>query len=812
MTSMRGFLGMKISIAWVFDHIDADWKKLDIAHLAEQFIQTIAEIDRVYKIEIDTRNLTCAQVVTISDQITLHSSELNKDFVLPARPDAHQGAWFLISSGPEVRWATLADLASGKDGLVPSLNSSGQAAEGNFSLTDDSWKTALQAPDYIFEIDNKSINHRPDLWGHRGVAREMAAMLGLKLKPLDPMLVPVEVIQYGNSAPATQDQPISITLKEPEKCFRFGAWYVRNVENRPSDLFMAARLARVDGRPIDAIVDATNYAMFDVGHPMHAFDAQAFGSKSIEVRDAKKGEKLRLLDGEELTLTPDDLIVAVGPTKLAEPEGPDKRRGVALTGIMGGLATAVTNKTTELLLEAACFDAAMIRTTAERAKKRTEASTRFEKKLDPNNNLNVLRRFAQLLDDMKVPHTMGTTLSSLGKPAVSPVIKVEHAYIESRLGVTIAPAAVIELLQRIDFGVLKSDVVYEITVPTFRATKDIQGKQDIVEEIGRLFGYKNITPVLPKLSLKPADLHAYTQLNKIKDTCAFVGNMREVATYNFFDETFIQSLGWEPGETLTVRSPVSQNWQRLVTTLVPNLLKGIQENCADYDQLRFFELAKVYAPGKEIAESKHLAGILFEKKKDLTFYDGKALLHDLFERLALPVTWHTHSGTSEPWMAPYQTADIKHGDTVIGIAGMMPQSFLHKMSEGRAFVFELDADFLLAYRAPIDRFASLPKFQPNVRDISILLPASETVAAIAKSIAHADPRIHNVVLIDYLEKVPVKSGLTPEVARSEGGEGKRGATFRFIIRQDEKTFTKPEIDAIVQSVSEAVAARGATIR
>jgi phenylalanyl-tRNA synthetase beta subunit len=163
-------------------------------------------------------------------------------------------------------------------------------------------------------------------------------------------------------------------------------------------------------------------------------------------------------------------------------------------------------------------------------------------------------------------------------------------------------------------------------------------------------------------------------------------------------------------------------------------------------------------------------------------------------------------------MAPYQTADIKHGDTVIGIAGMMPQSFLHKMSEGRAFVFELDADFLLAYRAPIDRFASLPKFQPNVRDISILLPASETVAAIAKSIAHADPRIHNVVLIDYLEKVPVKSGLTPEVARSEGGEGKRGATFRFIIRQDEKTFTKPEIDAIVQSVSEAVAARGATIR
>lgn len=786
---------MKISIAWVFDHIDADSNKLDIAKLAEQFIQTTAEIDRVYKIEIDTRNLTCAQVTSVADVITLHSPELNKDFVLPTRPDAHKDAWFLIRTAPEVRWATLEDLASGKEGLVPSIYL-------DQSLMDGSWKSALHTTDYIFEIDNKSINHRPDLWGHRGIAREMAAMLGLKLKPLDSMLAPVEVIQYGNSAPATEDQPIAITLKEPEKCFRFAGWYVRNVENRPSDLFMAARLARVDGRPINAIVDATNYAMFDVGHPMHAFDAQALASKSIEVRDAQKGEKIRLLDGEELTLTPDDLVVSTQ-------KGP-----VALTGIMGGLASAVTSQTKELLLEAACFDAAMIRKTAERAKKRTEASTRFEKSLDPNNNLNVVQRFGQLLQDMKVPHRMGSTLSSLGEPAVSPVLKVEHAYIESRLGVTLAPTQVIDLLQRVDFKVTFSgtnaDGIYEITVPTFRATKDIQGKQDIVEEVGRLFGYKNITPVLPQFALKPADLHVYNQTKKIKDTCAFVASMREVASYNFFDEAFIQSLGWDPGKTLAVRSPVSQNWQRLVTTLVPNLLKGIQENSADCDQLRFFELAAVYTPAKEIKESKHLAGILFEKKKDLSFYDGKAVLNTLFERLELPVTWAKIDAQEihgrrpdealkgEVWFTPYQTAHIKHGDVVIGIAGMMSQTFLHKMTEGNAFVFELDADFLLAYHAPIKKFEALPKFQPNIRDMSLLLPASETVAAVTALIAHADSRIHDVVLIDYLEK--------------KEWADKKGATFRFTIRQDEKTLTKPEIDAIVHAVAQAVTARGAIVR
>lgn len=805
---------MKISIAWVFDHIDADWKNINIADLAQQFIETTAEIDRVYKIEIDTRNLTCAQVKDISDKVTLHSPELNKDFILPARSDARLGELFLIVSAPEIRWATMVDLASGKDGLFPSLNSSGQA--GGISLMDGSWKTALQTADYIFEVDNKSINHRPDLWGHRGIAREMAAMLGLKLKPLDAMLAPVEVIQYENSAPSTQDQPIAITLKEPKKCFRFGGWFVRNVENRPSDLFMAARLARVDGRPIDAIVDATNYAMFDVGHPMHAFDAQALNGKAIEVRNAKKGEKIRLLDGEELSLTADDLIVAT------------EKSPIALTGIMGGIEAAVTAKTTELLLEAACFDAAMIRTTAERVKKRTEASTRFEKNLDPNNNLNVLRRFAHLLRDMNIPHVLGTTLSSLGKPAIEPELKVDHEYIESRLGAHIAPAQVIELLQRVDFGVTQKEingkVEYVIKVPTFRATKDVQGKQDIMEEVGRLFGYKNIIPELPKLPLKPADLHEFNQLNKIKETCAFVGKMHEVANYNFFDEVFIQSLGWEPGETLAVRSPVSQNWQRLVTTLIPNLFKGIQENSADYDQLRFFELARIYKPEKEITESKRLAGILFEKKKPFSFYDGKAVLHDLFERLALPVTWHKvglmqtqgrrpdEALKCEEWLTPYQTAHIKSGDTIIGIAGMVPHSFLNKFSEGNAFVFDLDADFLLAYRAPIKRFESLSKYQPNVRDISLLLPASETVAAITQAIAHADSRIDDVVLIDFLEKMPVKNNEKAEVTGTEHDQAKRAATFRFIIRQDEKTLTKPEIDAIVQSVAEAVTARDAVIR
>ncbi len=818
---------MKISISWVFDHIDADWKKLDMARLAEQFIQTTSEIDRVYKVEIDTKNLFAGHIKSISDSLVVHCPELKKDFVLPKRNDATIDSWFLIKvEEGNARWVTLADVGSGKEGLFSEINkecpssASGRTVKKNsskekISLADGSWKTAIQTTDYIFELDNKSINHRPDLWGHRGVAREIAAMLGYQLKPLESMLANFEVLQYENSC-NTQDLPFSISIKDSKKCSRFAAFMMHDVQNRPSDLAIALRLARLDSRPIDAIVDATNYVMFDLGHPMHAFDAQKIGSDIIEVRDAKQGEKIKLLDGDEYELSQNDLVVAG-----KEPLG--------LAGIMGGASSAVSSQTNQLLLEAACFDATSIRKSAERAKKRTEASARFEKSLDPNNNVNALRRFACILDELQVSHISSKTLVSLGKPAVSPIISVEHGYIESRLGINLKSDDVVNALTKVEFGVEinpstssgrtekenNSEISYNITVPTFRATKDIKAKEDIVEEVGRLHGYHNITPELPKLALKPSDMHAHTQIKKIKDALAFTGNMQEVASYNFFDEAFIQSIDWQPGDTLSVRSPVSQNWQRLVTTLVPNLFKGIQENCADYDHLRFFELARIYVPGKEISETKSLAGLIFEKKKELSFYDGKAVLQNLFERLDLDVTWEKldpsihplflsklralrANGEFESWFMKYQTAQIKHNDIVVGTAGMVPHAFLHKMSEGHAFVFELDADFLISYRAPIKRFEALPKFQPSVRDISLLLPASETVAEMSTLIASLDARIHDVTLVDYL-------------TRKEFGD-KRATTFRFIIRDDSKTLTKPEIDAIVQQVSDAVIARGAVIR
>lgn len=784
---------MKISISWVFDHIDADWRKQDIARLAELFIQTTSEIDRVYKVEIDARNLTAVQVTEAGDQVKVHSPELKKDFILPKRTDAKEGKWYLVTHAQmDARWTSLADVGSSKDGLMPSLDEKFQnLSQTACSLADGSWKRAIETEDYIFELDNKSINHRPDLWGHRGVAREVAAMLNLKLKSLDPMLENFEIQQYEEFAPLTQDQPFSVSIENERKCSRFATLYLHDVHNRSSDLPIALRLARLDSKPIDAIVDATNYTMFDLGHPMHAFDAAALGEKNIEVRNARNGEKITLLDGQEYILHEDDLVVAAGV------------KALALAGIMGGLHSAVTQKTDALLIEAACFDATAIRKSAERAKLRTEASARFEKSLDPNGNLFAIRRFAKLLNQMHIAHTASKSIHSLGKPVLCPEIVISHEMIEKQLGVQLSSEKVVELLKKIDFGVeeLKHEQMsYAITVPTFRATKDIQEKEDIVEEVGRLYGYRNIVPELPTLQLKPADLHIYNRVKKIKDTCAFVNKMREVANYNFFDEAFIQSIGWEPGETLAVRSPVSQNWQRLVTTLIPNLLKGIQENCADYDQLRFFELARVYEPGPEIVESKRLAGLMFEKKKQISFYDGKALLHNLFDQLGLEVTWHKVDAPEQPWYVSYQTALIQHKDQIIGVAGMMPQPFLHKMSDGSSFVFELDADFLIAYQAPMKKFKASSKYQPVIRDMSLLVPADKTVADIAQVIQGVDARIEKVVLIDYLEHLPNSSG------------DYRAATFRFEMVDETKTLTKSEIDLVVEAAADAVKACGASIR
>jgi phenylalanyl-tRNA synthetase beta chain len=775
---------MKLSIAWIFDHIDSNWKKLDIPDVVTQLNRTTAEIESFEKISFDADRFALAEVIAVGSDVAVHCVEWKQDAALPLRDDARVGALFIISrTGKTFAWTKLSEWHCSKDGLLPAMWVEEKKRAGG-------WKKEIALEDYTFDIDNKSITHRPDLWGHRGFAREIAAMLGLPLKPLETFLSDIPVVQHAWSAKASKDEPISIKIDDQEGCRRFAGAYLKDVVPTPSHAWMAYRLAITETRPIDGIVDATNYVMLDFGHPMHAFDADTIAGNEIIVRKARKKEALVLLDGQKIELRPDDIVIA------------DKDGALSLAGIMGGKTSGVTSNTRDLFLEAAWFDATIIRHSAAHHKVRTEASARFEKTLDPNGNIIALQRFVRVLQDVHIDFHQCSAIQSVGPQAESIDITLTQSFIESRLGCQVTTKKIESICHALAFELTHKkqdhDVIYTVTVPSSRSTKDIRIKEDIVEEIARFVGYDNIKPHLPKLALTPSDLSHVELERLLREVCAYAMGMQEICGYAFFDESFLHKLHWQPENTISVQSPVSDNWRRLVTTLMPNMFKAVEENSAEYDQLRFFEWARVWHKKPSILEQRKLTGIFFDKKNPVDFYDAKLLLSNLFESLRCTVSWQQVADPEQPWFAPYRTAHITHNGQVIGTAGIVEPFFLKDITDGHAFAFELDGDFLLSYQHKAIHFVAMPKYPDVHRDISMMVPLKVTVAQLQESIADADDHIKQVVLQDFFTK--------------EEWKDRKALTFRLVLRDTEKTMTKEEVDAVCAKVAHVLNRAGAEIR
>lgn len=770
---------MKLSLAWLFDHIDADWRKIDVAYLVNRFNKMVAEIEGFEKIEIKLDTLAAAKVTKITtDHIEVECSEWKHTIDLPVR-DAKEGRVYIISKSDDVyRWATMKDFASEKDTLFTSVSIKEKELAGD-------WKKKLEAQDYIIHLDNKSINHRPDMWGHRGVAREIAALLDMPFRAADHLLIPKKVNQ-SDDAKITSDH-FSISVENPEACRRFAGLYLDQVGSHCSDMWMAARLAKVDTRSINGIVDATNYVMLDISQPMHAFDVDALAQKTIVVRNAKNKETIELLDGQAVALGNQDCVITDGKTP------------IALAGIMGGKDSGVTCQTKRVFLESANFDPATIRKTSARVKKRSESSARFEKNLDPVQNILGIERFLKLLDDAGIVYKTDDEILSLGAVPAPKTIIIAHDYIEKLLGVSLAPAFISATLQELEFGVTEKNGSYTIVVPSFRATKDIGIKQDIVEEIGRLYGYDNITEQLPLRETQPFDVTATMRTRKIKQLLAYGLDMRELYTYAFSDEVFLNSIQWQPKATLKVQEAVSENWQRLVTTLVPNLLKAVQVHSQELQQMNFFEWAKIWPEGTAASEKACLAGIFVDQKQPIDFYDMKNRINKIAHLLGVTFAWEkADSKELHPWYLPYETARIMYQDTHIGMAGKINPAFFHKIALGDAFIFELDAHWLTTVQIPQKSFTAISKYPAISRDVSFLIRLSATIKNLEEEISQLDSHITQVSLIDHFQK--------PE------WEDQKSITLRIIMQDSKKTLESMVADSIMQKIVAHLSKQGATIR
>lgn len=769
---------MKLSLRWIFDHFETSYSAYSADDIVKKLIISTAEIEHYSPITYPVTDYTLAQVVQVHETATeLFSQEMNKKYTLSVRKDAVIGQWYLINHRTQT-WITLREWHIDKDGLLPSFSVTADDIKG-------SWKKSFEKDDVILEVDNKSITNRPDLWGHRGFAREISVLLNIPLKKSSTLLKKVPVLSCADSS---SHNPFSIDIMT-STCSHLAIVPIKCPIIPSSFLSMASRLCRADLKPMNAIVDMTNYVMADLGHPMHAFDADVFSSKKLIVRHAHNQEQLTLLDETVLNLTPADMVIA------------NDTQALSLAGIKGGLQSGINGSTKNILLEAGCFDATAVRLSSARHKLRTDASARFEKTLDTQGNVRALERFLALCDQYKVAYSLeGCLLAAGPKPEVYSVT-VSHTMIEERIGMSVSSEKVVQILNSLGMQVtLCNDdqaVVYKVEIPSFRSSKDIRIKEDVIEEIARVIGYDSIIPILPQCASEPHAHSALYKNRKIKNYLAHTMRLSEVENYALFDNTFIKKIGFEPQDPLMLKNPLTEERTTLVTSLIPHLLQNVAQEYEHHEHIGFFEWARIFNNRRNsIEEHKVLAGIIYNKKA-IDFYEVKKQLEALGAVIGHSIVWK--ESKKKPWWShTYKVVDAYASGDYIGTLGQLSEHLTAQFTKGQIVCFELYLESLLYMHVPIKKFQSLPTHQVQSLDVSCMVHQSLTTEQLIKVIANVDSRIVKVVLIDSYYK-------------SEWKE-KKSMTFRCAIYGIDTVLSKEELEQVLHHIQTALEGHGAEVR
>lgn len=790
---------MKISLSWTLDHLDC--KKIselgvELEQLQKLFNQKVAEIEGFEFWNVDRNMFFAGQVTECSGQIVKVSvPELGKEFDLESREDAAKDKVFILfGEQDEFGWAKPADLGLGKDGFLPEmLISKGDLSGG--------WKDSIEWDDVILEVDNKSITHRPDMWSHRGFAREIAPLCKAKFVSADLMLekVPVQREETGKTI-SNPGGGLSITNESSDVCQSFCLANFSKIDNNPSNPRMAFRLARTGVRPINMIVDLTNYLTGDWGQPVHAYDSEQIPDGHITVRKAKKSETLTLLDDKTIELEGKDLVIANN-------NGP-----IGLAGIKGGKNDSILESTKSVIFESANFDSTTIRRTALHHKIRTESSSRFEKTLHKNLALEGVLRFLKIANDFGVEVQVSGPVLCLGKPDEKVVITVIHSFLENRIGITLSESDVVSPLKKLGFGVevdqAHEQLVYNVTVPDFRASKDVGIAEDIVEEVSRSHGFEKIEPKLPLFEKKPTDGSARKKTILAKNFLAKAAGMIEQYNYVFFNQDILDKLEFDPGKTLIVKNPVNENTVKLVTTLVPGLLANLAKNYHLAEEMAFFEFGRVWNfPEKdtEHTEKEALSGIFWNKRKDVDFLPCKEKvlgLTDIFELDRKKISWKKESTADFPWTHPHASAGIYFDGQKIGTAGKINRviwPLLDFLGSCDAFFFELDLAYLKSHKPELIKAKPIPKTQEQSFDLAFLTSQEKTVDEFLKHLEKVDPAVKTVVFLDQFSK-------------EEWGE-KKSLAFRVKLQSSgDDELSRQEVDEILQKARDVVSKNGAELR
>ncbi len=619
--------------------------------------------------------------------------------------------------------------------------------------------------DHVIEIDNKSLTHRPDLWGHYGMAREVAAILGRKL--LDPV----------KPASFPGDAPVRVSIEDHALCPRYSALVFENVTVRPSPPWLQQRLEAVGLNPINNIVDVTNYVLAEIAQPMHAFDAAKLQGDEIFVRSARAGETIKALNEESYALDPSNLVIA-------DPGGP-----VAIAGIIGGADSAISDSTTRIVLESANFNASSVRKTSARLKLRTDASMRFEKAQDPVNTIRGLERAFALLQEVSpgIRLVGGLADNYRPVPAQAPVV-LPLDWLDRKLGRAVPAEEVRRILESLEFRVEEiAPRVFSVFVPSWRATKDVAIKDDLVEEVGRMIGYDSIPPVAPLTPARVPPASPEREFhNHVRDMAAAQG-FTEVHNYSFVSEEMASVFSVDLSAHVQVANPIASDQNLLRTSLLPGIWKNLNDNARHFDQFRLFEIGRAIHPDREVP---HFAAAMFAKD------DGASGLFEL-KRLAeclLPGVAVRPAEATQSYEHPRRAADVWRGETKLG---RLFEFHPRMIDGGRAAVLDLDLARLMRLQPEAARYRPLRRFPESAFDLSVL----------------AGPRALIADVQSALEKLAGDTLLSIAFLREfELADGERSLSYRLTVGASDRTLSAEEVGAVRSRIIDGMRAAGYELR
>ena len=619
--------------------------------------------------------------------------------------------------------------------------------------------------------------NRPDCLSVIGLAREAAATFDRPCRFHTP--------EVKGGAEGVLPELLDVETPDPELCPRYTARMVRNVKIGPSPKWMRERLRAMGVRPINNIVDITNYVMLEYGQPMHAFDYRYVNGGKIIVRRAAEGEKLTTLDGKEHTLTANHLVIA------------DEGRAVGLAGIMGGLNSEIVTDTADVVFESACFDGTCIRKGALALGMRTEASAKFEKGLDPMNTLPAVNRACELVELLDAGEVVDGVIDILNHVPQPTVLKVEPDKINALLGTDVSENVMYTILQKLGFTTTKERGM--IQVPSWRG--DVKEMADLAEEVARFYGYNNIPTTLMRgqttLGGYSPEQRLEQRLGAVCRSCGY----DEIITYSFISPTWYDKIGWPENDfhrkSFKILNPLGEDTSIMRTTTLPSMLDILARNYNYRNKdVRLYELGRIYLPGHEdglAAEAKFLT--LGAYGEGFDFYDLKGAVEAILKEIRAEEV-HFEGSLGAPSDASYHPgrfATIWCGTDQVGVLGQIHPNVAKNFGvDGELYCAELSFDELMLARGADPEYVPLPKFPSVTRDIAVVCGEAVTVGALEKAIRKgAKGLLKEVSLFD--------------IYRGKGiDEGKKSVAFNLVLRADDRSLTSEEADEDVKSILEAL--------